>query len=1076
MVVRVTLLGRPTIEVDGRRWEPAADHRSALLYYLAGAGGWVPRDDLLALFWPDRPEYKARAALRQLLARTAKQRFAVSLRIERTRVRWEVSTDAEALVTACPALATWPGGFLDGFRIPDAPEYDDWLALERSAWEGRWRVWALRTATGALASDRAEHACDVLDAWLLRDPFDEAAFRAWCEASLRLGRRAAAAQRYQAFESSLRSELGVDPRPATRAAALGGGVPASDGADPTSTAPHSTPTTTHPSTLAHATGAHGTGTTTELVGRADELAFIDDALKTPGSVVAIVGAGGMGKTSLAVAAAHRLGAQRDHGASVASLGGARNLDDVGQALRGALGIPLVPGRRPLDLAIEALRARRAVVVLDEVDSLIDPAATFAQLRQAAAGVDWLLTSRRHVDIDGSTTLELHGLACPTDAADVPHAPAAALLLRRVERVGAKVDPRSDADAVVAICRACGGMPLALELAAGWARVLPLRRIAEELGVGIDLLQAAGSRADCRHGSVRAVLESAWATLPDTARRLLVELSVCRDGFDDDAAREVANAGLPQLLALRNASFITLDADGRFRQHPLLAAFVRERAALASDLSAAAEARHARCFLARLERWERDGHGDEPASVMAALQRDHGNVEAAWRYAVAHGWWDALKAGGPTLGLSYALAGRPQRWSELHREALAVVPADTAAWAMLEIFDSAIAGFEGRTAEAYERRGRALATLRRCGTERDLAWALFRFGLGAEAIDQDDEAIASLEEAAALYGRLEEPDYRGLVLTLLHSFSRTLTEADERFTVADMHHRATGNRGNRAELLANHASITAQMSGRYDAALELVDEAVRLERALSWSPMQVAVHLRASAWIRLDAGDVSGAHANACEALHLWRPFQAQFPHGTHDARVALASAAWLLGDADGVVEHLPAGSPAASTLDALVVRSWVALEQGDHPTATACAAAALARTSDTPTRWQQRRRRIAALTANVRLSAATNDRAAALAWLQEAVRLAQVDPLVPSLLAVSAAALPLVGDDAEPIVAALRHHPAVPYASRRALPAAAGAAPALRTSQAAPNTSDAGGIADAIASALADHAMRSSPN
>ncbi len=242
MVVRVTLLGRPAIEVDGRRWEPAADQRSALMYYLASAGGWVPRDDLLALFWPDRPEHKARAALRQLLARTAKQPFAAALEVERTRVRWDVSTDADALVSAGPTHATWPGSFLDGFRIPSAPEFDDWLALERSAWEGRWRVWALRTATDALAGDRAEHAREVLDAWLLQDPFDEAAFRAWCEASLRLGRRAATAQRYQAFEATLRSELGVDPQPATRTAAVGDGA-ASDSAGPTRTTPHTAPPT-----------------------------------------------------------------------------------------------------------------------------------------------------------------------------------------------------------------------------------------------------------------------------------------------------------------------------------------------------------------------------------------------------------------------------------------------------------------------------------------------------------------------------------------------------------------------------------------------------------------------------------------------------------------------------------------------------------------------------------------------------------------------------------------------------------------------------------------------------------------
>ena len=541
----------------------------------------------------------------------------------------------------------------------------------------------------------------------------------------------------------------------------------------------------------------------------------------------------------------------------------------------------------------------------------------------------------------------------------------------------------------------------------------------------------------------------------------------RDGFDDAAAREVASAGLPQLLALRNASFLNLDSDGRYSQHPLIAAFVRERAGDASEVRSAAAERHARCFLARLDTWEREGHGPEPAAVMAALQRDHANVEAAWHHAVAHGWWDALKAGGPTLGLSYALAGRAARWSELHRAALAAVPAESAAWAMLEVFDSAAATFEGRHEEAYERRTRAVAVLRREGSERDLAWGLFRHGMAAEAVGRLDEAFSSLESSAALYRGLDEPHYLGLALTSLHALSRSQVEGDERFAVADAHLRVTGNHDLRADLLDQHASLTVALSGRFGDALAQADEALRLERAAAWSPLHEARRLHTCAWVRVGMGDAGGARSHALEAVRLFQPFESQFPTEAHDVRAVLAWASWLLDDGDGLAAYLDPGAPAASTLKGLALRVELALERGELATAASCAATALALTDAAPMRWQQRLRLGTALVLAARCSIAAHDSTEALENLGEALRVARVDPLVPLLLSACAAALPLLDDPDGRVARALRHQAALlPFAVRRALPRTVSGQRPGAARQEDDVTMDPDAIADAVARGL----------
>jgi len=145
----VRLLGRPQIVVAGQVLEPPADRRSALLYYLARAASWVMREDLLYLFWPDSHEERARTNLRQLVHTLRESPFANGLQVDRTRLMWEGRSDVRTwsdVTSMAAADLTWPGEFMEGFRLGGAPEFTSWLDLEREAWRNLYRTRLLEFA------------------------------------------------------------------------------------------------------------------------------------------------------------------------------------------------------------------------------------------------------------------------------------------------------------------------------------------------------------------------------------------------------------------------------------------------------------------------------------------------------------------------------------------------------------------------------------------------------------------------------------------------------------------------------------------------------------------------------------------------------------------------------------------------------------------------------------------------------------------------------------------------------------------------------------------------------------------
>ena len=1014
----VRLLGRASIRVGERSWEPAADFRSALMYYLAHAGSWVPRDDLLYLFWPDSEERRGRANLRQMLVAVRALPFGEGLEVERSRVRWLVETDHHDWVTRFTAGdqggfdAAWPGAFLAGFRLPAAPEFESWLELERGAWSERYRYMLLAVAERRASEARMAEVAGLLERWLAVAPLDEEVVRLWLAACAGSGRRTAALARFATFEADLARELGLRPEPAT--VELVERLRSEVSESPTDLG------------LVRRVGEAAVRPprprmrARTFVGREPELGRLAVALlEGEAPVVTLLAIGGMGKTWLALEAAERLAPRFRDGVAVAWLANASTLDQVGPALLEAVGLEPIPLRSPLEQVAEALADRRMLIVLDNVEQLPGMGQVVERLRSAAPGVAWLLTSRERIGVADETLLELAGLPVPTD----PDAPAlasygaVAMLLDRARRMGLDLDLDLHAEAVVRVCRLTAGMPLALTLAAGWLRVLSIDRIAAELESGAGALMAAsGGDVDPRHVSMELVFDASWRALAEAERAALSRLAAFRGGFTEAAARAVADVGRPLLLVLRNKSFLSLDAAGRFYQHPLLETFVRDRADVDPEGFAVARERHARWFCAYLARWEDAGQQHHHRAAVQALRVEHDNLEAAWAYALDAGWWKALEKGGAHFGISYLAAGRPLRWGELLRAGLERVPRDSPSWAVLEVHESSLAEFAGWHHEAYLRRRRAVATLRRHDDRFSLAWGLLLFAESAWSLGSADEARASLRESADTFAELAEPHLLGMALHKLQAIIDDPDERERSYQLSVENSRQTGNVVHQIEADADYGWFVAHSYGEYGPGLTLIDRA--LERLRHQGPVRVfeAELVGRAADVRLLAGDVASAEAHAREALTLWPPYRVMFPHVEGDLLALLASILWLRGDATEAEAIVSSGSEAASSLRGMLVRSLIARERGDLLVARGCADQALA------------------LVESAEVAQALGESAAARRDVRGALDLTLHWRLLPTLLQACAAAAPLLpADVSREAVRWSAGHRAAPFALRRRL-------------------------------------------
>ncbi|HSI60305.1 MAG TPA: tetratricopeptide repeat protein [Ideonella sp.] len=630
--VCLRLFGSPTVEHAGASQALPLERRSQLAVLLALRRGWAPRAELASLLWPEQPSKRAYTNLRKTLFRLQAVPWAAAVESQGTALRWQVRTDVLDFESAlheqrpADALSAYRGELLAGFDDGQNEAWTLWLTFERERLRAAWRGAALAHLAGDVAAaDAIALSMRLLEA----DPLDEAALREHMAALARDGQAAAARQAWRRFVDSLSQDLGLEPGAELRALhdAVG-----------------SLPRPAEPLALPAADDG--------FVGRSIELRRIADLLARPECrLLCLTGPGGMGKTRLARRAMKDLAPSFPDGAVFVALEDMATPAQFGLRLAQEAGV--APGRGSGDAlarAVEAWRDRRMLLVLDNFESLVEHASLLQRLLQGCAQLSMLVTSRVRLTVADEWAMPLEGLPCP-DPEDDDRAEAfdaVRLFVKAALRVAPAFAPAAESAAIVDICRQVEGLPLALELAAAWVRVLPCQAIASELRQGTELLQASDASHPARHASIEVVFDHSWHLLSAVEREVLARLSVFRGGFSVEAARAVAGASLPVLGALADKSLLARTG-GRMRLHPL----VQQLAGLRlgeGDARRAAEAAGAAYFQRWLEQLK-PAVEDGKRAALQAIDADYENCRRAWWISTREGQSDALARNARTL-LSY----------------------------------------------------------------------------------------------------------------------------------------------------------------------------------------------------------------------------------------------------------------------------------------------------------------------------------------------------------------------------------------------------------------------------------------
>ncbi len=463
------------------------------------------------------------------------------------------------------ALHLWRGP-----ALADVGE-TEWIRGERTRLE-ELRFTALEERLGLLVdTGRHTEVVSELEGLVADHPLRESLHRLLMLALYRSGRQADALAVHQRLRARLADELGIDPAPALQAlteAILRRQVPAG--------APVQEPA---PERRADRSGAAPAvpPRLSSLIGRDADLRVTLDQLRAA-RVVTLTGPGGVGKTTLALETARRADATIADTVDVIRLAALDPDADVAEAFATQLRLQNYgPGAQALQAVAEHLRHRRALLVVDNCEHVIDAAAAVVdQLLHATADVRVLATSREALAVSGEIQIAVGPLAVPGESAspaDIIAAPAVRLFLDRARGVRPGLDLDAEqAQAVASICRQLDGMPLAVELAAARAKVLPPAEIAARLRDRFALLTAGPRSNEARHRTLRATIDWSHDLLPEADRRLLRRLAVFRGGWTLEAAEQVCGFGGIESAEVADLTFRLVDrslvtaepSTGRFR--------------------------------------------------------------------------------------------------------------------------------------------------------------------------------------------------------------------------------------------------------------------------------------------------------------------------------------------------------------------------------------------------------------------------------------------------------------------------------------------------------------------------------
>jgi predicted ATPase/DNA-binding transcriptional regulator YiaG len=537
---------------------------------------------------------------------------------------------------------------------------------------------------------------------------------------------------------------------------------------------------------------------TSFIGRERELAEIQQLLtpspdRSAGAgegvrLLTLTGHGGTGKTRLALQAATALLASFPDGVWWVELAPLTDLALIPQAVAAVLGLKEEPDRPLLATLIHHLRGKRALLILDNCEHLIQASAQFAEaVLRGCPHVRLLDSSREMLGVAGERALVVPSLLTPEPRAALSldamrNYDAVRLFVARASTTAPHFTLTAEnASAVVQVCWRLDGIPLALELAAARLRMMPVEELAARLDDAFRLLTGGSRTALPRHQTLQALIDWSYELLPDAEQKLLRWLAVFAGGWTLAAAEAVcagdglessAVAGLLGRLIDKSLVLVAEQAGAaRYRLMETIRQYAQAKLA-ASGEADKARGRHAAYYLVLAEAGAPDLRGGLRLAWLDRMELEHDNLRAAL------GWGQSAPSGAELglrlssllllLWLHHGYWREARGWLEA---ALAHPGAPTyphmQAEAMVTL--GLMLGGLGDYVSAKAQIAHGLRLSQELGDRPNSAWALERLGWIARERGDGPTARARLEESLALYRELG--DQSGICLSTM-----TLAEA------------------------------------------------------------------------------------------------------------------------------------------------------------------------------------------------------------------------------------------------------------------------------------------------------------
>jgi predicted ATPase/class 3 adenylate cyclase len=659
-----------------------------------------------------------------------------------------------------------------------------------------------------------------------------------------------------------------------------------------------------------------------FVGREAEIAAIDALIETH-RLVTLVGSGGVGKTRLSLQVAANLLDGSGDGVWFIELAPLTRGDYIPSTVALALGLTLAPEGDPVEHLVRALKEKHALLVFDNCEHLVEPAAcVISAVLHGAPKVKVLASSRQGLGVSGEATYQVPSLDLPTGVG---------LFAERARAASATFSLADENAPIIAdICRRLDGIPLAIELAAARVKMLSLKQLRDRLDERFRVLTGGSRDVLPRQQTLRALIDWSHDLLDERERALFRRLGIFVDGFTLEGAvavgspchpervilSEVEGRGIDEvdvfdvLASLVDKSLVLAEPRGDAVRYRLLES---TRAYAAEKLDAVGErglvaGRHLRYlrdrFAGMWERWQQ--RVGRSADIDAALQTDLDDVRLALGGALAP---SSVIDGGELLAnvevgwQAIGLEAEGIEWCETYLEALPAgeLRLRTRLSTTLAFFFS---GY-GHKARAFDLAAQALEHARKGGDASLLARTLLIYATEALSLNRLDDAEIALAESEAIPGTSGFPI---LSLRIRARFSELRGDLDTATRMYEQIRRLREDFREDQSVAANLAEIE-HARGRTPQAIAIVRETLPAARSNADKHLLCSL-LQNLAGYLVAVDDLPGAVAGAREAIGI---YAAREPDDAHVAigiehlalvfalRAEVALAATLEGYADAAL-------------------------------------------------------------------------------------------------------------------------------------------------------------------------------